>query len=184
LSVNNNISEKELILKCIEGDRFHQEILYRKFADKMFSVSKSYCDNETDACDILQTGFIKVFQNLNKFKFEGSFEGWIRRIIVNTAFEHFRKKKRRKEVFYESEVLKAPIEIAENFLDQIKSSEVIELVNKLPERAALVLKLYAVEGYSHKEIASQMEISVGTSKSQLSRARILLKEIVDKRGGR
>lgn len=147
----------------------------------MFNVSLTYTDDEDEACDILQEGFIKVFRNIHSFKLDGSFEGWVRRIIVNTALEFYRKKKRQKEV----------LEVYENFiepkidgiLEKINMDYLIGLVNQLPSKAQMVLKLYAIEGYSHKEIAEQMEITEGTSKSQLNRARFLLKEAISKQNG-
>ncbi len=175
------IPEQELIQKCIAGNRKCQEILYRKFADKMYNVSLTYTDDQEEACDILQEGFIKVFRNLHSFNFEGSFEGWIRRIIVNTALEFYRKKKREQEFLDEYENVVEPN--IDNILEKINAEDVIKLVNQLPSKAAMVLKLFAIEGYNHKEIAEIMEISEGTSKSQLNRARFLFKEAMIKQNG-
>ncbi len=174
----NNISDKELIQHCIKNNRHYQEILYRRYADKMYSVCLTYSENDDDACDILQDGFIKVFRKLHKYSFEGSFEGWIRRIIVNTAIELYRKKKREKEVFMQYHNTISPKNFNE-ILDKISARELIKLVNKLPFKAGLVLKLFAIEGYSHIEIAKQLGITTGTSKSQLNRARTLLKEYIN-----
>ena len=177
----NKITEKELVEKCIADERQYQEMLYRKYADKMFTVCLTYTDNEDDACDILQEGFIKVFRNLHKFNFEGSFEGWVRRIIVNTALEHYRKRVRIEENL---SVYKTYIEPKiDGILDTINADELIKQVNELPSKAAMVLKLYAIEGYGHKEIAEQLGVTVGTSKSQLNRARFLLKESISKING-
>ncbi|PCH91085.1 MAG: RNA polymerase subunit sigma-24 [Bacteroidetes bacterium] len=156
-------------------------MLYRKYADKMFTVCLTYSDDEDDACDILQDSFIKVFRNLPKFNFDGSFEGWIRRIVVNTALELHRKRLREKENLNVYETYIEPR--IDSALDAIHSNELIKLVNELPFKASLVLKLYAIEGYSHKEIAEQLAITVGTSKSQLNRARSLLKESINKLNG-
>ena len=169
-----NSKEAKLIAGCKDNDRLSQEQLYRKYADKMYNVCLIYADDEDDACDILQDGFLKVFMNIAKFKSEGSFEGWLRKIMVNTALEYFRKKKREKEnySFYQKH-----IEIkVENILETLHVKSLISLVNDLPSKAQLILKLYAIEGYSHKEIAHQLDIAEGTSKSQLNRARMLLKE--------
>ena len=180
-TVKDIISEKELVERCIADERQYQEILYRQYADKMFTVCLTYSDNEDDACDILQEGFIKVFRNLNDFRFEGSFEGWVRRIIVNTALEHYRKRVRIEENL---SVYKTFIEPKiETILDTINADELIKLVNELPSKAAMVLKLYAIEGYGHKEIAKQLGVTVGTTKSQLNRARFLLKESISKTHG-
>ena len=176
--IDNNITEKDLVEGCIADERKYQEMLDRKYADKMFTVCLTYSDDEDDACDILQEGFIKIFRNLHKFNFEGSFEGWVRRIIVNSALEHYRKRVRKEE---NQSVYETYIEPqVEGVLDKINSDELIKLVNKLPSKAAMVLKLYAIEGYAHKEIAEQLGVTVGTSKSQLNRARSLLKESMSK----
>jgi len=147
----------------------------------MFTVSLTYTDDEDEACDILQEGFIKVFRNLHKFNFEGSFEGWVRKIIVNTALEHYRKKVRQEENLSVYETYIEPQ--IEGILDSINANELIKLVNELPSKAAMVLKLYAIEGYSHKEISEQLGVTVGTSKSQLNRARFLLKKSISKTNG-
>ena len=176
--LTDNITEKDLVEGCIADERQYQETLYRKYADKMFTVCLTYCDDEDDACDTLQEGFIKVFRNLHKFNFDGSFEGWVRRIIVNTALEHYRKRVREEENLsvYETQIEPQ----MEGILDTINAKELIKLVNELPSKAAMVLKLYAIEGYAHKEIADQLGVTVGTSKSQLNRARFLLKESMSK----
>ncbi|MCF6366213.1 MAG: sigma-70 family RNA polymerase sigma factor [Bacteroidales bacterium] len=174
----NTISEKVLIKKCIANKREYQEILYRRYADKMFNVCLIYVGNESDAGDILQEGFITVFRNLNKFRFEGSFEGWVRRIIINTALKFLNKKNKEIEKVKKYQKIKEfAIDI---IIDTINAKQIIELINDLPLRAATVLKLYAIEGYKHREIASLLNITEGTSKSQLNRARFLLKESMNK----
>lgn len=168
------MSDKELVERCIARERQYQEVLYSKYADKMFSVCLTYTKDEDEACDVLQDGFIKVFASLGSYTFGGSFEGWIRKIMVNTALVHYQKKRKETENI---SLYKTYVEPAvDTILDNINAEAVIELVNKLPEKAGLVLKLYAIEGYDHKEIADLMGTSVGTSKSQLNRARSLLKE--------
>lgn len=180
--VNKNIiSEEELVARCLSGDRKYQEILYRKFADKMYNVSLTYTDDDDEACDILQEGFIKIFRHLNTFHFQGSLEGWIRKVIVNTALEFYRKKKRERENFDDYEFF-ADVN-TDSVIDKINAEDIIKLVNQLPSKAAMVLKLFAIEGYNHKEIAEIMKISEGTSKSQLNRARFLFKEAISKHNG-
>lgn len=174
---NSNITEKDLIERCKANDRKYQEILYRKFADKMYNICLMYANDTDVASDILQDGFIKVFRNLKRFSFEGSFEGWVRKIMVNTALEYFRKKKRDHE-FIENYSHQTHT-VFDEILDQINADEIIKLVNELPSKAAMVLKLYAIEGYKHSEIAELMGTSEGTSKSQLNRARFLFKELID-----
>ena len=180
---NKNISEEELVRRCIANERQYQELLYRKYADQMYNVCLSYNKNEDEACDILQDGFIKVFRKLEQFNFESSLKGWVRKIIVNTALDHYRKQKRHEEKLesYTQVAVRANIGTV---LDQINAQELISLVNELPSRAAVVLKLYAIEGYGHKEIADRLDITEGTSKSQLHRARTLLKQLLSKNNER
>lgn len=168
------ISDERLVEGCLRDNREYQEILYRRYADRMYNVALSYSDSEDDACDILQEGFIRVFRQLHKFRFECALEGWIRRIIVNKAIELYRKNRRLDEIMEDYGTGIQPI--VEGVLDKINSSDLVQIVNGLPSKAAMVLKLYAIEGYAHKEIAEMLNISVGTSKSQLNRARALLKE--------
>lgn len=179
----HSISEEELIRRCIANERQYQELLYRKYADNMYNVCLAYNNNEDEACDILQEGFIKVFRKLEQFNFESSLKGWIRRIIVNTALDHYRKQKRHEEKL-ESYTQVAVSRNIGNVLDTINAQDLISLVNELPSRAAIVLKLYAIEGYNHKEIAEKLDITEGTSKSQLHRARTLLKQLLSKNNER
>jgi len=172
----NQEEERLLIESCINQDRKAQEELYRAFANKMFSVCLYYSENRDEACDFLQEGFIQVFKSLEKFQFEGSLEGWVRKIVVRKALDQLRKKKRYFELVDQADELQSIPEEQEVESYQISSKDVIRMVNELPKKCALVLKLYAIEGYSHPEIAEIMEISEGTSKSQLSRARKLLRQ--------
>jgi len=177
---SGNIPEKVLIEKCVAFDRNYQEMFYRRYADKMFRVCLTYSDNHDDAADILQEGFIKIFRKIHQYNFEGSLEGWVRKVIVNTALENYRKK------IKEMEKIKEVSELEEGYefdMDGLGSQEIIEMVNHLPSKAQVVLKLYAIEGYSHKEIAAQLNISEGTSKSQLNRARKLLRDVLVKHNG-
>jgi len=172
-------SDEELIEGSLNRNRHLQEMLYRKFADGMFTVACNYSENDDEAADILQEGFIKVFRKLHTHDQSKSLAGWIRRIIVNTALEHYRKKKRHLEVvedYYQE------TDWEEDFFGDLNGTEIVSLVNKLPSKAQMVLKLYTMEGYAHQEIATELNISVGTSKSQLSRAKTLLREML-KGGG-
>lgn len=142
-----------------------------------------YTSSEEDACDVLQEGYIKVFRYLKTFQFESSLKTWIRRVIINTAINHYRKKKKEHEVEIPmTEGTDAAL--SDDIFDKMGASEIVKLVNQLPEKAKMVLKLYAIEGYKHREIADMMEITEGTSKSQLNRAKELLKEMLEKLHGR
>jgi len=175
---NHTISEIDLLEGCLEGNRRMQEELYRRFSPRMYAVCLRYAGNAEEAEDILQEGFIKVFKKLNSFRREGSFEGWVRRVFVNTAIEHFRRKRylmpvtEKEENTIEGKYL--------SVLDDLAARDIMALVQDLSPGYRTVFNLYVVEGYTHKEIADMMGISEGTSKSQLSRAKVILQDMVKK----
>lgn len=176
---NHIPSETDLIQGCINGDSQMQQILYDKFSPKMYGVCLRYAGNEDDASDILQEGFIKVYKNLNKFRGEGSFEGWIRRIFVNTSIEHFRKKVK---LYNVTEVQENTIEDTNlDALDILATKDIIKIINELSPGYKAIFNMHVIEGYSHKEIADIMGITEGTSKSQLARAKGVLKKLVEAR---
>lgn len=161
-----------IVTACLEGNSQAQTQLYRLFASKMYGVCLRYARDTTEAEDILQDGFIKVFQYLANFKNEGSLEGWIRRIMINTALERFRKKN---PMYLVSEIHEYDCFLkTEDIESAISAQELLQLVQKLSPGYKMVFNLFAIEGYSHKEIAAQLGISEGTSKSQLARARAVL----------
>lgn len=154
-----------------------QEELYKRFSAKMYAVCLRYSNNSDDAQDLLQEGFIKVYRNLHRFRAEGSFEGWVRRVFVNSSIEHFRKKSIKLASVSEKE--EANIEDADiSALDTLAEKDIIKLIQELSPGYRTVFNLYVVEGYSHKEISEQLGISEGTSKSQLARARGILQKKV------
>ena len=175
-SGNQIISESDLLEGCRRGDRKMQQELYNRFAPKMYGVCLRYASNAEEAEDILQEGFIKIFNKINSYRGEGSFEGWIRRIFVNTAIEHFRKKT----------YLQPITETEENtvegkylsVLDSLAEKDIIQLIQQLSPGYRTVFNMYVVEGYTHKQIADILGISEGTSKSQLSRAKLILQDLV------
>lgn len=174
---NHIPSETDLIQGCINGNRQMQEFLYKKFSPKMYGVCLRYAGNTEDANDILQEGFIKIFKNIGKFRSEGSFEGWIRRIFVNTSIEHFRKKVK---LYNVTEVQENTIEDKElDALDLLDAKDIISIVNELSPGYKAVFNMHIIEGYSHKEIADILGITEGTSKSQLARAKGVLKKMVE-----
>ena len=167
-----------IIKGCLKGDRKSQEQLYKMFSNRMFGLCLQYADNYEDACDILQDGFIKVFRKIDQFEGKGSFEGWVRRIMINTALERYRSQLHLYpllEGFEKSDSL-----MYEEVLEKLSADELVKLVQELPPRYRMVFNMYAIEGYSHKEIAESMGITVGTSKSNLSRARDILQRKVMK----
>lgn len=155
-----------------------QEALYRRFSPKMYAVCLRYAGNNDDAQDLLQEGFIKVFRNLEKFRNEGSFEGWMRRVFVNTSIEHYRRKVHLNTIGEQEE---GRIEDASvSVLDQLAEQDIVQLVQQLSPGYRAVFNLYVIEGYSHKEIGDLLGISEGTSKSQLARAKsILQKKVIE-----
>jgi RNA polymerase sigma-70 factor (ECF subfamily) len=154
-----------------------QEELYNRFSGKMYAVCLRYANNSDDAQDLLQEGFIKVFRNLHRFRAEGSFEGWIRRVFVNSSIEHFRKKSL--ELSRVSEKEENTIEDVDiSALDNLAEKDIIRLVQDLSPGYRAVFNLYVIEGYSHREIGEMLGISEGTSKSQLARARSILQKKV------
>lgn len=141
----------------------------------MYAVCFRYAANATDAQDLLQEGFIKVYRNLHRFRAEGSFEGWIRRVFVNTSIEHYRKKSIQLSTVSEKE--EATIEDSDiSALDQMAEKDILAIIQELSPGYKTVFNLYVVEGYSHKEIGDILGISEGTSKSQLARAKSILQK--------
>ena len=174
---NQNTVETDLIRGCLAGDSRMQEELYHRFAPKMYAVCLRYSNNTDDAQDLLQEGFIKIFKNLDRFRAEGSFEGWIRRVFVNTSIEHYRKKA---NLFSTVEQEKVLVEDhSSNALDKLAEKDIIKLVQDLSPGYRTVFNMYAIEGYSHKEIGAMLGISEGTSKSQLARAKGILQKKVE-----
>jgi RNA polymerase sigma-70 factor (ECF subfamily) len=155
-----------------------QEELYKKFSPKMYAVCLRYAGNADDAQDILQDGFVKVYKNLSRFRGDGSFEGWIRRILVNTAIEHLRRKTYLKPIAEKEENTISYKETT--VLDSLGEKDILKLISQLSPGYRTVFNLYVVEGYTHKEVGDILGIGEGTSKSQLARAKMILQEMVVK----
>ncbi|HXU28215.1 MAG TPA: RNA polymerase sigma factor [Bacteroidia bacterium] len=172
-------AENDIIKGCVAGKREFQKKLYETFSGKMLFVCYRYCKNREEAEDVLQDGFIKVFKHIGTFKFEGSFEGWVRRIMVNTAIEHIRKQKQ-VHVFDDVENIIESPESEFNITGKLNEKELLKMVHLLPDGYRTVFNMYAIEGYSHKEIAEALGIAEGTSKSQLSKAKEFLKTLLHK----
>lgn len=173
--------DQQMIEHCIQGDRSSQKALYQKYSAKMLSICLRYSADYQSAEDILQEGFIKAFRNLSKFRHEGSFEGWLRRIMVNTAIEIHRRKNHLYSVV-EIENIDIPY-VHEDPISALGKEDIMQMVMALSPGYRTVFNLYAIEGFSHKEIAAQLNISEGTSKSQLARARYILMKQVEERTG-
>ena len=167
-----NQEEKEIIRLAIENNRSAQQKIYVQFSSKMLSVCRQYVKDIHQAEDIMMTAFMKVFSNLKNFQHNGSFEGWIRRIMVNECISHIRVQK--KVSFIEDENYFE--ESFNNIESQFSVDDIQFLIDSLPDGYKIVFNLSAIEGYKHKEISSMLGITEGTSKSQLSHARKMLKE--------
>jgi RNA polymerase sigma factor (sigma-70 family) len=167
-----------IIKGCLKGDRKCQEQLYKMFSNRMFGLCLQYADNYDDACDILQEGFIKVFRKMDQYSGKGSFEGWVRRIMINTALERYRSQLHLYPLTEGTE--KNDRMVYEEVFAKLSAAELLKFVQDLPPRYRMVFNMYAIEGFTHKEIADTMGITVGTSKSNLSRARDILQGKVKK----
>ncbi len=168
--------EHEILRGCLKGDRKYHKMLFDHFSPKMFSICLRYGKGYHAAEDILQEGFIKIYKNIHKFRGDGSFEGWMKRIFVNTAIEHYRKSV---PLYPILEVDNSKFDmIIDDTIDRISAQELMLLVNDLADGYRTIFNLYVIEGYPHKEIAKRLGISEGTSKSQLARARYMLQKMI------
>ncbi|RFZ95855.1 sigma-70 family RNA polymerase sigma factor [Mucilaginibacter conchicola] len=167
----------ELVARCISGNRKAQEQLYKQFASKMLGVCMRYATDRMEAEDMLQNGFMKVFQKIADYRGDGSFEGWVRRIMVHSSIEYYRKHHKMMQVVELDEAGSEP-SVNAAAASSLEAKDLLLLIKALSPGYRMVFNLYAIDGYSHKEIAEIMGISEGASKSQLSRARAILKEQV------
>ena len=163
-----------LIKSCIDRQANAQRELYERFSPQMLGVCYRYARDMSEAEDILQEGFIKVFQKIEAYHFKGTLEGWIRKIMVHTAIDFLRK---RKQQMKETEIQEAMgEEVSDEIIDRLELEYLYGVIQSLPTGYRLVFNLYAIEGYSHQEIGTQLGISASTSRSQYTRARTLLKK--------
>lgn len=174
------MTDEEIVTGCINKNPIAQRNLYDKFSRKMMGVCLRYSESQEEAEDVLQNGFITVFENIATFKSLGSFEGWVRKIMVNTALTNIRKNKKFKQNIALDNVsfmLPSTNHVSENFA----ANDLLKLIQTLPPGFRTVFNLYAIEGYSHKEIGDLLNISEGTSKSQYSRAKVHLQKMIPNR---
>ena len=171
------MDEKQLIEGCVNSDRRAQKALYDKYSRRMMAVCLRYVKDQEDARDLLQEGFVKLYTNIHKFSGEGSFDGWVRKIFVNSALERLRH----------NDILKNADDIDDvNYADmpddesasEISSDDIMKYVRSLPDGFRTVFNLFAIEGYSHKEIGEKLNISESTSRSQYMRARKILQKMI------
>ncbi len=170
------MEEAKLIKKCIKGDIKAQRALFNRFAPKMFGVCLRYAKDKNTAEDVLQEGFVKVFFNIEKFK-GGSLEGWIRKIMVNTSLDEIRKNTKFKN---NVNIEKVKQEENKNYIiEGLIAQDILNIINKMPSGYKVVFNIFAIEGYSHKQIGKKLGISESTSKSQYFRARNFLQKKIE-----
>ncbi len=174
-----DMSNEALIEACNNGDARAQKILFEKFGPKLYAVCMRYSSSPEAAQDMLQDGFVKIFEKLVSYKGEGSFEGWMRRVIVNTCLDEIRRNKKHLNNVDIDDVSYS-LTHNDSVLDTLAADDLLKILNSLPIGYKTVFNLYVIEGYSHKEIAEELEITVSTSKSQFSRAKAILREIIEK----
>ena len=170
------MTEDELIRGCLQEDAPCQKEVFNRYASRMLGVCNRYARNSADAEDILQDAFIKVFDKIYQFKFEGSFEGWIRKIVVNTALKKYSLRRYEKEVSGFEITDRNESGMEPSAYAHLTQKELMELINNLPDGYRLIFNLYVIEGYQHDEIASMLRIQPGTSRSQLVKARNMLQK--------
>ncbi len=167
------MNEVSLIQECKKGNRKAQETFYNQFAPRMMGVCIRYSPDRDSANDLMQEGFIKVFYNLKEFKGTGSLEGWMRKIFINCALEKIRKSK------FTLQIQEIPSDCEDSFpsaVEELTATEMLQLIQQLPEGYRIIFNLFAIEGFTHKEISEMLNISEGTSRSQYTRARQALQK--------
>ncbi|MEN8838989.1 MAG: RNA polymerase sigma factor [Flavobacteriales bacterium] len=174
----------EIIQLCIKRDKKGQELFFKHFYGKMMVVCTRYARDRDEAQDILQDAFVKVFDNLEKYEVTGSIEGWVRRIFVNTAIDHYRKYKNKFNLEEEGNIedeasFYNELEENDNIYSKIKSADILEAMETLSPAYKMVFNLYAIENYTHKEVAEILNISSGTSKSNYAKAKAKIKIVLE-----
>ena len=175
------ITDEELIKRCQENDQVAQKMLFEKYANKMMATCMRYCKNQEDAKDLLQDGFYKIYLNIASFKGGSRIDTWMTRIFINLALNKKRLGRNKFDHYeFDPAFEKAPEEV-EPVSEEIEPELVLKALKELPDIYRVVLNMYAVDSMSHKEIASKLGISVGSSKSRLSRGRVLLNALLQRK---
>lgn len=170
------MSLEQLIKNCVKQDAEAQSQLYKQYASKLFSLCLKYSKNYAEAEDNLHDAFITVFKKIDQYNHKGSFEGWLKRIAINTALQGYRKDVGVYDIVNESQVEDVSVDIDDA---NVNIDFLLKIIQELPVRYRLVFNLYVLDGYSHVEISKLINISTGTSKSNLARARLILKEKIE-----
>jgi RNA polymerase sigma factor (sigma-70 family) len=181
MKVTKTYTINDLMEGCKAGNRQMQEMLYKQTASKMLAVCMRYAKDRMEAEDVLQMGYVKIFQKVKEYRGEGSFEGWIRRIMVNTAIESYRKNLRTLSIVPIEDAYEQPSQSFD--YSSLGMQDLMKVIQKLADGYRMVFNMYIIEGYSHKEIAETLGITEGASKSQLSRARAILQQEIIKMEG-
>ena len=171
------MTEDSLIKKCASGDSLAQKTFYEKFAGKMMGVCLRYAKNYDEAQDVMQDAFIKIFGKLSDYEKKGSLEGWVRRIVVNTALDSYRKNKKHQQNV-DVDTVGYLLDSKSYIIEELNANDLLSIIKTLPEGYKMVFNLFAIEGYSHKEIAERLGVTESTSKSQYSRAKKMLRELL------
>ena len=170
------MSEKEIILGCLKNDIKSQKALFDNYSNKMKTLCLRYVGNEQDAEDVLQEGFILVFTKLKNYKFDGSFEGWLRRIMINVSLRFLKKNK--KHLVKNIEEIYSLYDKNESIYSKLSQDDLMQTLYKLPDGYRIVFNMFAIEGYSHKEIGEILKIGESTSRSQLAKAKKRLRKLI------
>ncbi len=173
-------TDRELIEGCLKNNRACQKSIYDRFSSKMLGVCMRYTNSREEAEDILIEGFMKFYTSLSSYRYECSLENWIRRIMINNAISHYRVNERKTHLYLEDLYVETDVYHSENILDKVAAKDIMVLIQKMPPGYRVIFNLFAVEGYSHKEIAEQLDITESTSKSQFLRARKWLIKRIEK----
>lgn len=170
--------EKKLVKGCVKKDRKAQRQLYDMYKVVLFRVCLRYSKDRPEAEDMLQDGFIRIFSDIHQYRGDGALGGWLRRVVVNTALQHIRKQKKHFQTIEIEDIAEAEAD-DEVILSDLRAKALTQLIQKLPPGYRTIFNLYVVEGYPHKEIAQKMNISINTSKSQLSKAKAMLRRMLE-----
>ncbi|MGB3152037.1 MAG: sigma-70 family RNA polymerase sigma factor [Maribacter sp.] len=169
------MSQEELVYNCTKGDRKAQELLYREYASVLYGICLKYSRNKTEAEDNLHDSFMTIYEKIDQYKSKGSFEGWMKRITVNTVLQKYRKEEPLTVVHENTEQETN----ADSVYNDICLQTLLEYIRELPNKYRTTFNLYVLDGYTHKEIGELLGTTIGTSKSNLARARLLLKEKIE-----
>lgn len=180
------VPDEQIIQGCMTGKRKAFSLLYKKYASTMLGICMRYCNNRIDAEDVMQDGFMKVFSQVHKFRHEGSFEGWIKRIMIHAAIDNYQSNLRLSFIQDSGNVLEnaeaADVYEEDDELPEvlnISREKLMRMIQELPDGYRMVFNLYAIEGYSHKDIAAMLGITESTSKTQLLKARKVLRKKIE-----